>query len=532
MSLKCLDLELNPIDWEYYAEGGKHIVIINHNKEHKLFQYIIKIIKQETPNQFDHDQINIENNNNFLKNNFYQFFGCYIFQSIEIELSKDFLKNIELKISPKRSKYRYEHEKTLHFSGNAKLEQNLFTFPSIHGFNNSNFISFEIKVKCGLTSHSPFVSPNHQIKYNLSMFQIMQLFKQSNMMLNHEDPSWGHFETSSNYNPRDLCSGIIDRVNNSIIQLFENPQNNLKIVFNSDHIYGWDKCDLSFLTSQLQNVSFNPIYNELFSIKILQELLTIISAQEKVMQQVEMMQALDVIDTEGMLLLYAKGRTLIGNFDEHLFSYLSEPMQSDLNFEQLTKSLLLLSDHRVYDKETLFSQLNLSSAIKRLLNIEIPLSQMLNDEMIMEINIKAESLLEEFTLNDILLLLKLWMISYIAKDLSVIITIQPRIQADYQLINDELNTLLTLSNSNTWELQLQKCPNLRGKLYPFAKSYTDEHVRNQFYYEYQISIIDIDLKSLEKMRRKGKKEENIFHKINMIFNKQELQNKNNDLSSA
>jgi inositol-pentakisphosphate 2-kinase len=111
-------------------------------------------------------------------------------------------------------------------------------------------INVEIKPKAGYLSISPLVDPLHRIKYTTCRFQLLQTL--------HETGQWSKGWTNtrnnwkkSEYNPLDLfkdCNNADSTIPNepvrcAISKLLENPQNNLRIWFKNTMMIGYNDDD-------------------------------------------------------------------------------------------------------------------------------------------------------------------------------------------------------------------------------------------------------------------------------------------------
>ncbi|KAF6137377.1 hypothetical protein GIB67_036414 [Kingdonia uniflora] len=89
-------------------------------------------------------------------------------------------------------------------------------------------ISVEIKPKCGSLPNSRFITEVNTVKRTISRFQMHQVLKL------HQ----GEISCVSDYDPLDLFSGSIGKINKAIKELFTLPQNNFRIFLNGSLISG------------------------------------------------------------------------------------------------------------------------------------------------------------------------------------------------------------------------------------------------------------------------------------------------------
>ncbi len=187
----------------------------------------------------------------------------------EIEIGKDdddddhhhFLANLREhalrseKIPPSRmkdwtSKESDNHDYPIKFQG--------YILPNYRNqYGKTNVLSIELKPKAGYIASSPLVHPNHRIKYTRSRFQILQQLAQDGVIKkgwcndNNNDCDNKDYKMST-YDPLDLFpinyhrgAGRLNgdnsrtiRTRRAIESLFKNPQNNLKVFYGHNMLYG------------------------------------------------------------------------------------------------------------------------------------------------------------------------------------------------------------------------------------------------------------------------------------------------------
>ena len=194
-------------------------------------------------------------------------------------------------------------------------------------------LSFEFKLKCGFVSMAPTALlsssgennrlidsadrlidlGNRLIKHQYGRFTLLQYSKLYDIIYKSKSPRWGELQYSNNthnihnislYNPLDLFSYDITRVQSAIQHLLAYPQNNLKILCNSNHIYGWNKYNINdaytafdHFIGQAQEKGHN---SDLSVIQIISTILV----NEELLSYICCLQALDVLDVEGMGCMY------------------------------------------------------------------------------------------------------------------------------------------------------------------------------------------------------------------------------------
>ena len=205
----------------------------------------------------------------------------------------------------------------------------------------SDTLSFEFKVKCGFVSMAPttlltstgennrLVSPdnrlidsnnrlidtgNRLIKHEYGRSTLLQYSKLYETLYKSKSPRWGELQYSNNthnmhnthnislYNPLDLFSYDITRIQSAIQYLLAYPQNNLKVLYNSNHIYGWNKYNINdAFTAFAQFIGQDKGHNS--DLSVIQIISTIL-VNEELLSYICCLQSLDVLDVEGMGCIY------------------------------------------------------------------------------------------------------------------------------------------------------------------------------------------------------------------------------------
>jgi hypothetical protein len=136
-------------------------------------------------------------------------------------------------------------------------------------------LTVEIKPKAAYTASSPLVAPSRRIKYGKCRYEILH----------------GH---SSNYNPLDLFSQSIPRVQSAIQELLDQPRNNFRLWLGT-----------SLYTDTPQNAVSEFIRGSTKEV-IPMILAFILSTESEFLRQVQNLQKLDVVDSDGAVLIYER----------------------------------------------------------------------------------------------------------------------------------------------------------------------------------------------------------------------------------
>ena len=169
-----------------------------------------------------------------------------------------------------------------------------------------NVLTFEIKVKGGLLSQSPFIpadDADRSIKRRVGRFRLMQLYKLSTSSTESSSStcvSGARDLLLSNYDPRDLCSRDLSRVHSAIRDLVDSPQNNLRAFYNGRSVLldELDKYCPTFLHAASEDVEEDRSPRRLKDVML--DALARVLCKEDVLAGLQMLQALDVpLDVEG-----------------------------------------------------------------------------------------------------------------------------------------------------------------------------------------------------------------------------------------
>lgn len=223
-----------------------------HSNKRWIFSTILPFLYEKTPEKFEY---------------FYEY----------MEMSEENLSELFDSSFPLRRKNRIKNDSTFNFFPIVVIEDNLLLSKTF-----SSSLTIEIKVKCGLVSHSPFNSL--PLKAVCPRYSLLQLHKKAQKSLKNIEQNWlkgeekseksSLVEFNSSYNPSDLCCSpsvlsllknepeivlteASKRILHALAVLYKNPQNNLKIFQGENLVYDYDmrvkdgQLDLSHLFSSV-----------------------------------------------------------------------------------------------------------------------------------------------------------------------------------------------------------------------------------------------------------------------------------------
>jgi len=514
-------------DWIYAGEGNNSIAIANKDLhiDGSYYGCLLLIPKLQYrggdrvhSRALDelHDtmpSLNIDHYVHFIENVMRPWFtNSYVSDKMErIDLDSLFLAEIASRIDEHRPIGRLKGYSPLVLSCSACLQRNFNLIyrlrPPIlsNGISCSHahntYLSIELKVKSGLKGTSPFIPESRSIKRRFTKFFLTQLHKKSSTDINQ---SWGTFVEESTYDPILLFSGKYDNIMVSLSRLFKVPQNNLKVKINNKHIYGLDKVDMDHLLDGLSSLqvsstdNFTTINSDADVLDIVIDCLSSILSEECILSRLEAMQKLDLLDVEGCQIVYERLLLLFGGSHVELETYLLDFFSSPLD-----DSIIELM--RVFERSSLGStKFPMSNTAVPSMILQLASCQV-NDSMPIDIRqalrIKAVGLIEKETSTDHLsLLLKMWMMSLIAKDASVMVTLQPVLmsQATYYT-----NTAVSINRKGR-RVQLQDSISC-GVVCPLE--IVDNRSVDRLMFLYSVGMVDIGSKPISKIWTKSKAEE-------------------------
>jgi hypothetical protein len=329
---------------------------------------------------------------------------------------------------------------------NGLFEENVFcSVLSIPRDLIKSSLALEIKVKGAFPSISPFIfDPATFIKHEMSRFNIMQLHKEFKRRVKQDNSApWGSFECISQYCPSDFLSGQILQMENAIKFLFLNPQNNLKVYQDMQHVFGWTiNSPLAlqqFLMSVFVNSGSESALHRLISIMSDEMSLSYCSVFGSLLQ----LQCLDVLDSEGAEYVYCHLSSLYTDEStccQDLRNFLVSPITEDLVILSKVLHLLHLGDGEGEVLELLNANGKFSRGVLSLLvlvNSSIPSLKSAPLEQKQANCLEARRIVTElFSRSDCLLLLKAWMMSTIACDASIVL--QLYLDNDRKMIGSHL----------------------------------------------------------------------------------------------
>ena len=450
MNMNIEGYEFRIADFEYLTEGGSSILLqpsssssSSSSSSPPSFSFsrmtpniVLKVPKQNFSStlSYKYQQV-ISCHNSFVD----AWFDCrYIIRPLHsIPLSKEDLEILYENIDSFRPHKRREIilQDVNHYPSYGRIERNITLSDGLVA------LSFELKVKCGLKSYSPFVSIKdtsgikgiRKMKHSISRYALMQLVKLCEFSTYEKGSKycqWGDFETMSDYDPSALCSRDISKVKNALGNLLSNPQNNLRICLNGKHIYGWGIAHIDNFTEFLSTL---PLSNVLPSPV---DYLAKVLVDEDVLQRLESLQALDAfIDIEGCQAIFGRLMELCAENEDVAIQKIVE---GKAFLELLHQDLALIHtwvneiESGTFDRCTYqMGTIPISDFLWKMLQLTPSCSKKDSININEKISTSLDIWLKTLDEDDCILYLQFWLLALSAKDASLIVT-------------------LSLSSSYTW----------------------------------------------------------------------------------
>ena len=505
-------------DWIYAGEGNNSIAIANNDVQHvddDLYGCLLIIPKLSRDGLHDRvPPLDIGHYVQYIENVMRPWFtSSYVSDRMElIELDDVFLSEIASRIVDHRPLGRLKCDSPLILSSSACIQRNFNVIyrmrPPIwsEGIRYTNthntYLSIELKVKSGLKGTSPFIPESRNIKRRFTKFFLTQLHKKNRVSSLGTDQSWGIFVEESSYDPALLFSGNYHNVKSSLCQLFKVPQNNLKVKVNNKHLYGLDKVDMNHLLEGLSSLHVSPAVTSSSNnsdagvLDIVIDCLSSVLSEECILPRLEAMQKLDLLDVEGCEVVYNRLLQLFRGSHVELEAYLLECFSSPLDGGTIIE---FMSGSRLR-KKCPSSGLQLPGIIVELASCQVDDSMPI--DTIQMLHYTAIGLIEkEASIDHLALLLKMWMMSLIARDVSLMVTLQPVVVSR---ATDNTNTKEPMDQVGK-RMQLQDSLSC-GVVCPIGV--VDSLPRDPFMmFFYSVGILDIGLKPISKIWTKNKVEE-------------------------
>lgn len=510
-------------EWDYIGEGKVHVAICNAQRGSIYFGYALLVCKGNATipcvaqrMKFATNVMNMLITNKYVSDKY-----------LGMELSLQFVEDVFRRIQPQRPAKRVAKGSSLLTT--ATLIRNFGviyrTIPCSLPVRKDTLV-VELKVKGGDIGWAPFITADRSIKLHHSRFKLMQLYKTAVMASATTGTSsvdWGILCGFSEYEPRELCSRDPERVCKSLSLLVGNPQNNLRVSLNGAHVYGWNLNSLDHLHTTLsisefgQNGGREPT-PQLPGPAAVGRMLRVVSAvlcEETALQRLQAAQRLDLLDMEGAALAYTRLCRLYGvqhtreqqQASSVVLSCLAEQMSKPIEpliLDTIHGINLNICSSKTFSLCDMADDGSLSDVqlVHQLAMLRVDSS--MSPEQRSRQRCAAQTLLDACSAEQCTLLLQLWMAALVAKDASVIVTLQACTVATEEVAGSSDRT-----EGTTLHVATQSDAHCGVVTEQTSRPADLNAVEQTFRCVYSVGVIDLGLKALDKVWSKDLDEDEV-----------------------
>eukprot|EP00250_Pteridium_aquilinum_P011068 c19817_g1_i1 orf=550-1965(-) len=244
-----------------------------------------------------------------------------------VRVSREFLETVACNVHHARPSSRANASQIDILSSSALLISDHSVFWSLAGTEPKNIIfpsiSVEIKPKCGFLPSSALIAAKNSIKKKVPRFTMHQILKLTE----------GQVKVLSHYSPLDLFSENLERINQAVHCLLDNPQNNLRVFVGGTLISGSDAEPANW---QALTEAFGH-KNQADPVEALKELVAQSLYETNAIRNLLAVQKLDTLDIEGAIHAYYK--ICHRNPIEHLHGSTFNKLDESVEHEAGTRSV-------------------------------------------------------------------------------------------------------------------------------------------------------------------------------------------------
>lgn len=225
----------------------------------------------------------------------------FVDAGILVFLTTEFLEAVNEDVVAKQPEWRSKDAMMDMTAGVALLIADHSSFPTLPGEVKDvpPTITVELKPKWGCLPEAATISEKNNVKLHVSRFTLFQQLKLQQ----------GKIKSVSKYSPLDLFSGNDEGIIKALVDLFETPQNNIRVFLEGVEVFGGpadggstDKL-IASLEEKLAGVLVAP---EGERVPAFQRLVASALNKSKALDQLLRVQKLDAYDIEGAILAYNK----------------------------------------------------------------------------------------------------------------------------------------------------------------------------------------------------------------------------------
>jgi Inositol-pentakisphosphate 2-kinase len=341
-------------------------------------------------------------------------------------------------------------------------------------------VGVEIKPKGGYVTRSPLVEETRRHKYHKSRYVLLQeLYREGTVVKDwmREDITDASIPASA-YDPVDLFSKNAARMRQALHHLIECPQNNIQIWLDRRKVLGDNDADWPAVGAALGIPTSERSEEEVIS--LLMELLVQVLLQEPFLSRVLTLQKLDLLDTDGAILVFRRLVRLCDGDEETAEALLNDfPDEWTKGSDPITIPLLEKCPLPIPKESDALASLcdQLAEAAQ---GFETDTTESPQNVQ------KVRQTVDSLSLDECRYLLQAWLISLTMCDITFFLHLQRHVTSNIVPEYDDIRVL-----------SLQQ-PNVPGRI-SFSPGKTE--------LEYMLKTIDVDRKPASKVRSRYSKEQ-------------------------
>jgi hypothetical protein len=478
--------------WTYEGEGGQHAVFADRDSGRLL--RVDKAVLQGT----------VQNETSSSSSSLHSLLHPYVDVPERVFLDRNLLRSLRREMGlargqrPPRRRRDWSFEDASDNSSGWGSRMPDYRLPGV---------CVEVKPKGGYITASPFLEESRRHKYYKSRYTLLQeLYREGKVIRD-----WMMEEDStpiqaSAYDPVDLFSGDAARMRHALHQLVQCPQNNLQIWRGRHKVLGGKNNNDWRAVGEALGLPKDRDDDNVI-IELLIELLVQVLLQEPFLSRVLALQKLDLLDTDGAILVFRRLIQLCDGDEKRAESLLEDFPLEWTQGDPITVPLLT-SCPLPQPKETV----HLAELCEQMAVVAIGLEHGTSPSLQ---NIReARQTLDSLSLHECRYLLQAWLISLTICDLTFFLHLEPRPANPDTEEHDDIQVLSLQQQPNVPDIQvlslqqqpnvrdiqvlsLQQQPNVPGRIsFPPAKTEL----------QYMLKAIDLDRKPARKIRSRYAKE--------------------------
>ena len=526
MIVKKYDKEqMNPLDWQYAGEGGKHALFAYHptNGGDNTSEYDGMLLRTRKTDlamaaaffrpEISSIRANLNGNpTHYIRNIISHCIGPYIDIPEIVELEWSFLQRLQdIALSggqiplSRQQDWKLASDGTAHDAtipvGMLLADYRSLGLPKTveGGSSSGRCISVEIKPKAGYTALSPLVHPFHRIKFLETRFQSLQKLHRNGRVSKAWTSSSDSFDMST-YDPRDLFSGEMRKIRRALKSLVCCPQNNLRIWYGESMLIGLEsdlKTSNSLCSETLREMfNFEAVDGGFREVgAVVGEIVASILSHESLLTELLKMQELDILDADGAILVYNRLVALCNGSEKEAESKLDSPPIPTTTLSEKSHEILEASPFvppaRSPNVASLCDEID---RFRQLLVCSLP--SLPSTKELDKYRECALGFVDSLSAEECEYLLRNWLLSLAMCDVSVFITIQlgsplPSEPRDIRREDSQEKSLVAISKGVSSEPGLLTWKGPDGEYLRFG---------------YNVKLIDCDGKPAKKLRTRREKE--------------------------